>query len=296
MLGNNIKIHFAGSDGEEIFHAALKAADVKYRLFSCFPFIDKKQLSDDFTLPYDHIIRVQDREMNHVIQDSGLFTLMFGAGKNRLVDHDYIINWQDRLIKFVIQNQLKCSVVECDCQKLLGVDEAWFFRKRMRYLLPNKQINVFHYEDGKEGLDRLIDFSDYIAFSVPELRILKPKTYKKDAINLARYAKKKKPSIDIHMLGCTEYSMLKDLSFCTTADSTSWLSGVKYGYFTDNKRKGHINTFKKDIYKDRERKIIQTLNERGVVFEQKTITYTTNASLCATIAKNRYAQLAGDQD
>lgn len=28
FLGDNVKIHFAGSDGEEIFHAALKAADI----------------------------------------------------------------------------------------------------------------------------------------------------------------------------------------------------------------------------------------------------------------------------
>ena len=102
FLGNNVKIHFAGSDGEEIFHAALKAADVHYRLYSVFGFIDKKQPSDDFTLPDHDIIKVQDREMNHVIQDSGLFTLMFGAGKGRKVDHDYLVQWQDKLIKFVI--------------------------------------------------------------------------------------------------------------------------------------------------------------------------------------------------
>ena len=179
MLGQNVKIHFAGSDGEIIFHSALQAAGVKYRLYSCFPFIDKKSLSDDFTLPDDNIIKIQDRTMKHVIQDSGLFTLMFGAGKNRKVDHDYLVNWQDKLIKFVLQNKLKATCVEIDCQKLLGVEEAWFFRERMRKLLPNRQINVFHYEDGKDGFDRLIDFSDYIAISVPELRIVKPKTYKK---------------------------------------------------------------------------------------------------------------------
>lgn len=221
---------------------------------------------------------------------------MFGAGKNRKVDHDYLIRWQDKLIKFVMQNHLKCTCVEIDCQKLLGVEEAWFFRKRMKEKLPNRQINVFHYEDGKEGLDRLIDFSDYIAFSVPELRLVKPKTYKKDAVYLARYAKKRKPDIDIHMLGCTEYGMLKDISFCTTADSTSWLSGVKYGYFSDGRRKGHINTFKPEIVQERERKVLSILHERNVELKPKTLRYSTSASLCASIAKQRYADLAGNQD
>ena len=296
MLGDNVKIHFAGSEGSPIFDAALRAAGVHYRLYSCFKYIDKKQYSDSFILPENDIIKTQDREMNHVIQDSGLFTLMFGAGKDRKVDHDYLINWQDKLIKFVLQNKLKCTCVEIDCQKLLGVDEAWYFRERMKDRLPNRQINVFHYEDGKYGFDRLIDFSEYIAISVPELRIVKPKTYKKDAVNLARYAKKRKPSIDIHMLGCTEYSMLPDISFCTSADSTSWLSGVKYGFFNDGITHAHIRNYKKDIFETRKKQIKGILHQQGVTLALKTIEYSTNASISATIAKQRYEKLVGSQE
>lgn len=296
MFGNNVKIHFAGSDGSDIFHCALTAANVKYRLYSCFNFIDKKSINDDFTLPENNIIKIQDKEEKHVIQDSGLFTLMFGAGKNRKIDHDFLEDWQDKLIKFVVQNKLKATCVEIDCQKLLGVEEAWYFRKRMRDKLPNRQINVFHYEDGQKGLDRLIEFSDYIAISVPELRIVKPKTYKQDAVNLAKYCKKKKPSIDIHMLGCTEYTMLKDISFCTSADSTSWLSGVKYGYFSDSHQKGHVSTFKKELFEQRKEVCQKILKSMNANMTPKTLTYITNASLCASIAKKRYEELAGDQN
>lgn len=296
MLGDNIKVHFAGSDGEVIFHQALLLADVKYRLYSCFSYIDKKSYKDDFTLPENHIIRVQDKTMKHVIQDSGLFTLMFGAGKNRSIDKQYLINWQDKLMKFVLQNNLQCTCVEIDCQKLLGVEDAWFFRERMKDRLPNKQINVFHYEDGKQGLDKLIEFSDYIAISVPEMRIVKPKTYKQDCVNLAKYCKLKKPSIDIHMLGCTEYGMLSKLRFCTSADSTSWLSGVKYGYFNDGFNQMHIKNFKKEIFEEREKAVIKSLKENNVQLKPKTIQYTVNASICASIAKRRYAELGGNQD
>ena len=296
FLGDNIKVHFVGSDGSEMYHAALKAADVHYRLYSCFPFIDKKKIDDNFELSQNHIIRIQESEMNHVIQDSGLFTLMFGAGKNRVVNHDYLLDWQDKLIKFVLQNNLKCTCVEIDCQKLLGVEEAWFFRERMKRLLPNRQINVFHYEDGKYGFDRLIEFSDYIAISVPELRILKSKTYKTDAVKLAEYCKKKKPSIDIHMLGCTEFTMLKDLTFCTTCDSTSWLSGVRYGYFNDGKKQGHINTFKKEIVEERMRQISLYAKQKKLEYTEKTLSYSTAASLCATICKNKYEKQAGSQN
>ena len=269
---------------------------MRYALYSVFKFIDKKSVNEDFRLPDNHLIKVLNSNYVHVIQDSGLFTLMFGAGKGRQIDHNYLLNWQDKLMKFVMQNDLKCTCVEIDCQKLLGVDEAWFFRERMKQYLPNRQINVFHYEDGKEGFDRLIEFSDYIAISVPELRIIKPKTYKKDAINLALYAKRKKPNIDIHMLGCTEYSMLPDMRFCTSADSTSWLSGVKYGYFSDGKTKGHINTFRRDIMEERKKIVEQELLSRNVSLSEKTIWYSTKASICATIAKQWYEKLAGDQN
>lgn len=86
LFDNNIKVHFAGSDGGEIFYAALLAAQTKYRLFSCYKYILKCRPDDDFRLPADHVIRVQDTVNRHVIQDSGLFTLMFGAGKGQDTD------------------------------------------------------------------------------------------------------------------------------------------------------------------------------------------------------------------
>lgn len=83
MLGRNVKIHFAGSDGEENFYAALNAADTRYRLYSCYKYIVSKKPDDDFKLPEGHVIVDQCRTAKHVIQDSGLFTLMFGAGKGQ---------------------------------------------------------------------------------------------------------------------------------------------------------------------------------------------------------------------
>lgn len=169
MLGRNVKIHFAGSDGEENFYAALNAADTRYRLYSCYKYIVSKKPDDDFKLPEGHVIVDQCRTAKHVIQDSGLFTLMFGAGKGQKQTISTLTEWQDKLMAFVKQNHITASIVEIDCQKVLGVDEAWYFRQRMKDMMPeNKQINVFHFEDGLKGLDRMIEFSDYIAVSVPE--------------------------------------------------------------------------------------------------------------------------------
>lgn len=296
MLGDNIKVHFAGSDGEEIFYAALKAADTNYRLFSCYKYIVNKNVEDDFTLPENHVIRVQDKEQKHVIQDSGLFTLMFGAGKGQKQTLETLMDYQDRLIKFVQQNELNCTCVEIDCQKILGTEEAWFLRERMRNKLKNKQINVFHYEDGKDGLNRLIEFSNYIAISVPELRIVKPKSYKRYVTDLAHYIKAKKPSIDIHLLGCTEYKLLSANSFCTSADSTSWLQGVKYGTIKASNQRGHVNQFRRDFFEERMGKVKAIVDERGIELKERTLTYATNASICATVCKQSYIKTAGNQD
>lgn len=146
MLGRNVKIHFAGSDGSKENFCALVAADTHYRLYSCYNYIVSKKPDDDFRLPEDDIILEQQRQQKHVIQDSGLFTLMFGAGKGQKQTISTLTEWQDKLMAFVKQNHITASIVEIDCQKVLGVDEAWYFRQRMKDMMPeSKQINVFHF-------------------------------------------------------------------------------------------------------------------------------------------------------
>lgn len=93
LFDSNIKVHFAGSDGEEIFYAALCAAKTRYRLYSCYKYIVNKSPDADFRLPANHVIKVQDRENRHVIQDSGLFTLMFGKGKNQRQTRETLTQW-----------------------------------------------------------------------------------------------------------------------------------------------------------------------------------------------------------
>lgn len=50
MLGSNVKVHFAGSDGSKENFCALVAADTRYRLYSCYNYIVNKKPDDDFRL------------------------------------------------------------------------------------------------------------------------------------------------------------------------------------------------------------------------------------------------------
>ena len=301
MLGSNLKVHFAGSDNSVPHLVAANLAHVNYSLFTCYPFIANKSPQDDFTMGENDLFvpRIIQPLRKHIIMDSGLFTLMFGAKKNEKQTIETLTAWQDKTAKFVQQNNLKCTCVEIDCQKVLGVEEAWYFRERMRKVMPNnRHINVFHLEDGMKGLDRLIEFSNYIAISVPELRLHKPKTYKKDVTYLANYIKNKKPSIDIHLLGCTEKGLLEENKFCTSADSTSWLSGNRYG--NAGYKKYHVNDIKKKARASIAPAITQEYNKYARFcikpLTDKKLKYMQDAYFSAVFSKRMYEILVGNQD
>lgn len=258
-LPSNIKVHFAGCEVQNQF-LALKELGVNYGLYTAYPFVERlvfggavspiMPLKWQKENPYKEIPKYIMDNMKHVIQDSGLFTLMFGSQQGKK-DETLINKWYDGLVRYTNEYTQGVTMVEVDCQKVLNPSKAWEFRERLRNDCPNNRIiNVFHLEDGAKGLDRLIEFSDYIAISVPELRIA-GKVSQVPA--LASYIKRKKPSIDIHLLGCTELKLLRQCRFCTSADSTTWTIGKRYGYI-EGKHISSINTEKikqhygKDVY------------------------------------------------
>lgn len=293
-LPNNVKVHFAGAEVQGLYLAPQQLG-ISYSLYTCYPWVERMvfgkgkspiiplrwQKEDSARLVPKHIADVS----LHTIQDSGLFTLMFGSQKSAKKDSLLINRWYDGLVEYTLAHGQPVTCVEVDCQKVLGVEAAWEFRERMRRDLPNNRIiNVFHLEDGRKGLDRLIEFSDYIAISVPELRF----NGKKNQVPaLARYIKKRKPSIDIHLLGCTEISLLKECSFATSADSTSWIAGKRFGFIKGR----HIRTL--DVNKCRElcgedawREICQYNKPENAAFLVASI----------ELLKGQYQRAAGNQD
>lgn len=290
-LPDNIKIHWAGGEVIQQYIVA-QTLGVRYTLYTAFPFVERMVFKNHcsplipykwMTKPALELPRELYKDNIHVIQDSGLFTLMFGARKGKK-DERMINKWYDSLIEFTLNHKCPVTCVEVDCQKVLGVEKAWEFRERIRKDLPNRIINVFHLEDGKKGLDRLIEFSDYIAISVPELRI----AGKKDKVPaLARYIKSRKPSIDIHLLGCTELELLRSCQFCTSADSTTWTCHKRYGFIKGRHVSG-ISTqkIKEEVGIDNYNKFLEYHNEMNV-----------NTLVLSTLMlKSQYENAAGNQD
>lgn len=244
-----MRVHFAGAEviNQSI---ALKSLGIKNTLYTAFPFLERKVLGTALSPimpchlsenPYKQIPEWILKYSDYCIQDSGLFTLMFGARQGK-IDYKVMSAWYDGLVEFTLNNSKDIICVEVDCQKVLGVDAAWEFRKRLANDIPNRIINVFHIEDGRKGLDRLIEYSDYIALSVPELRRARKRRY---LLDVAHYIKNKKPEIDIHLLGFTELSSMRSLNFCTSCDSTSYTAAKRFGWFFGN----HISNIRTDAVK-----------------------------------------------
>lgn len=294
-IGQNVKVHFAGAENVD-FAYVMHDAGVNYWLYTVLPFI-----MDQFDIKWGRITNA--RHLNpwqelpklgkHVIMDSGLFTLMFGACKDIRPDESFIRKYKDAICNFVNSNKIDKSIccVECDCQKLLGTELAWELRTQMRDQIPNTVINVFHFEDGKYGLDRMIEFSDYMAISVPELRIVKPATYKEDTYRLASYIKNKKPQIDIHLLGCTERSLLKRCKFATSADSTTWQQINRYGGILGYR----TAQVKEEKVKEGWDNVKRLLKEINIDPTEKRIYYY-YYWLAGLLLKREYTKAAGNQD
>lgn len=288
---SNLKVHFAGVETLPHF-LCTNTAGIKYSLFTVFPFILNKMKND--TKPtFTNIPNIINNNSNHTIMDSGLFSLMFGAYKGQK-DKKFLEKWMHLIIEFINVTGYKGTYVEVDCQKVLGVDEAWYFREYLKRNVNNRIINVFHKEDGQKGLDKLIEYSDYIALSIPELRIIGKKDY---TYRLANYIKNKKPSIDIHLLGCTENKLLSQCNFCSTSDSTSWLSPVRYGVIDAVGEKLRTKNLKNNILINKyEEKIRIFLNEHNLNITDKALLNYSILIYQAELLKIKYSQYAGNQD
>lgn len=221
-LPDNIKIHFAAIENTSHLEA-LKIMGINYGLYSAFPFVFKKLFGKGVNIEDIQKVKNINKSMLHTIQDSGLFSLLFGSKKD-IATKENVFKWYDALVEWTLEHNEDVTCVEVDAQAILGVEETWRMRERFRKDLPNNRIiNVFHIEDGKKGLDRMIEYSDYIAIGSGVTQEGKY-TYA-----LTKYIKDKKNDIDIHLLGCTTPKILKECNFCTSADSTTWLRPLKYG-------------------------------------------------------------------
>lgn len=218
-----MKIFLAGCEGL-VHYKAASSVGIKNILFSYYHL--QKKMNDA-----PKIFSEMNHKNQEVICDSGLFTMMFGAGKGKTYTYDDLLQYTKKYIatakRFGIE---KLTIVEMDTHKILPLPKLYEFRRHFEDSGINT-LYVWHKEEGVDGLFRMADKYEYIALSVPELRILatgKKVRYQDIVHDLLHKIRKnvgKMPKV--HLLGNTVMETM-ETNLAYSCDSSSWTYGVRH--------------------------------------------------------------------
>lgn len=204
-------------------------------LLKCSAILQSYYLIPEWMLP---IVR----KCNFFILDSGAFTFINAQKQKRKNECDFD-KYLNEYIKFINDNDVK-YFFELDIDSIVGIEEVERLRKRLEEGTGKKCIPVWHKSRGKDYFIKMCQEYDYVAIGGIVTKEIKPEDYKyfKWFIDTAHsYGCK------IHGLGFTNLKLLKYFNF-DSVDSTSWLSGGRFGTMY------HFN--------GRELRIVDTKNRR----------------------------------
>lgn len=166
------------------------------------------------------------------IMDSGLFSFMFGSSQGELKTFEQYRQYAVDYVEAMHRYNFKHPIVECDVQKVLGVDQTHRIRNEVFEQCGLEVIYVWHIPEGEDGLAELARKRSYIALSIPELRQAAGGGFtggtkvKTEVVRLMRVIRKH-GNPKVHLLGMAENAMMGMQA--TSCDATSWESGARFG-------------------------------------------------------------------
>lgn len=210
---------------------------------------------DYYRLESFYYITKKDEPLIHkykgFLLDSGAFTFMNNSKTN--IDWDEYV---ERYADFINRHDIK-HFFELDIDILVGINEVERLRAKLEKLTNKKSIPVWHKFRGKDYWLKMVKDYDYVAIGGIVTREIKPSEYKYFTWLLNEA---KKENCKVHGLGFTNLKGLTKYPFYSV-DSTSWLSGNRFGavYYFDgktikkqNKQKGQrvksIETSRNNFY------------------------------------------------
>lgn len=211
-----MKIFLAGS-GWDIW---LKENFYDFNYLESFYYISKKAV---------HFIS----KYNDFLLDSGAFTFMNNSENNTNWD-EYVERYAD----FINKHDIK-HFFELDIDVIVGINEVERLRSKLERLTNKKSIPVWHKSRGKDYWLKMVKDYDYVAIGGIVTKEIKPSEYKYFTWLLNEA---KKENCKVHGLGFTNLKGLKKYPFYSV-DSTSWLSGNRFGavFYFDGKTLQKIN-------------------------------------------------------
>jgi len=199
-----MKIYLAGSGWDKICWGNYNFYDF-YRLESFFYLKDER----------NHIHRYKS-----FLLDSGAFTFM-NTIKNKKVNWDeYVVSYG----KFIKEYKIKLYF-ELDIDSIVGIKEVERLRRLLEETTGTKCIPVWHKSRGLDYWKKMCEDYNYIAIGGLVTQEIKRTEY--DVfLPLLKIAKDN--NTKVHGLGFTNLKGLEKYKF-DSVDSTSWLSGNRFG-------------------------------------------------------------------
>ncbi len=183
----------------------------------------KDNYYDFYRLHTFYDIKPHESEVIHkyknFLLDSGAFSF-FGGKK---------VNWNEYVgeyIAFINKYNVK-HFFELDLYSIIGINETEKIRSRIEIETKKKPIPVFHKRLGIKYYKMLCEKYNYIAISASGMYESKWTRQEPERLEkMVRYANSK--GVKVHGLGYTKIKMLHKIPFYSV-DSTSWLSGNRFG-------------------------------------------------------------------
>lgn len=219
-----MKIFLAGNDASD-YGKALDCLHYPHRLLSYYYAFLKSN-------SHAHMMPICRKPGVDWIMDSGLYTFMFGSEKGKLKTFEDYRGYAQKYVETMHAQEWNHGVVECDVQRVLGVEECFRLREELFDKSGLDVIYVWHIPEGIDGLRKLAKERARIAISVPELRavfgvgVSGGVKVTAALIQLLRICRASGPA-RVHLLGATEPRMMR-LS-ADSCDSTTWQSG-RWGF------------------------------------------------------------------
>lgn len=160
------------------------------------------------------------KEFKNFLLDSGAFTFM-NQSKNHDIDWDaYIEEYADFINKLDID-----LFFELDIDSIVGIDEVERLRHKLEKLTGKKAIPVWHVSRGHAYWLKMIKEYDYVAIGGIVTKEIRPKQY---PIFTQLIKEAHIENCKVHGLGFTNLNGIRKYRF-DSVDSTSWLSGNRFG-------------------------------------------------------------------
>ena len=172
---------------------------------------------------YHYIAKEEIKHINKYklfMLDSGAFSYINGKNTNNVNWDEYIESYAE----FINNHNIKLFM-ELDIDSVVGIKEVERLRNKLERLTNKQCIPVWHKSRGKDYWLKMIKEYDYVAIGGIVTKEIKPSEYKYFHWFIRQAHKN---NCKVHGLGFTNLKGIREYKF-DSVDSTSWLSGNRFG-------------------------------------------------------------------